>query len=216
MLTNTAPQGQPAAAGSKNFAPLFQLCNLLPVQTGAQTPCRMLPDPSALASATLPGELYGGHPLWAANDTIVYQGCAVWLQPNGCGIYLLRAVKTAGNDGIFLRQLTHFANDLPTDTRGNVIAFTSKATGDWEVYVMRLDGVWVKNLSQSPNATDILPAISPDGNWVAFVSNRSGKWAIWVTPILDGEPRKLFDLPSDQPWGDNNQSWPEQHLTWGS
>jgi hypothetical protein len=205
-LTNTNAQ---------SFAPLFQLCDWAPSQQGTKSQCRPLPVGSAAALTGLPSELRGAYPVWAANDTIVYQGCAAWIQPDACGIYALRTTRQSGNDEVFLRQLTHVANDLPADAKGNVIAFASHGAGDWEVYVMRLDGVWVKNLSQSQNSQDILPAISPNGNWVAFVSNRSGKWAVWVTPVLDGEPHKLFDLPGSKPWGDNDQGWQEQHLTWG-
>ncbi|MFN8494890.1 MAG: hypothetical protein U0350_45220 [Caldilineaceae bacterium] len=198
---------------SASAAPLFKLCDLAASQGDAKAQCRTLPDSQMLAATKLPGELRGTHPLWTANDTVVYQGCAEWLKPAACGLYLLRAKQT-GSESLFLRQLTYVESDVPTATRGNVIAFTSQGTGDWEVYVMRLDGAWVKNLSQNSTAQDVLPTLSPDGNWLAFVSNRSGKWAVWVAPLLTGEPRKLFDLPIDKPWGDKDQNWQQQRLSW--
>ncbi len=206
LLTNTNAQ---------SFAPIFQLCDWSPLQQADKTLCHMLPIGSTAALTGLPTEFRGAHPVWAANDTIVYQGCAAWIEPDACGIYALSAPKQPGNDEVFLRQLTHSANDLPTDTRGNVITFASQSTGDWEIYAMRLDGAWVKQLSPSKSSQDILPALSPDSNWVAFLSNRSGKWAVWVTSVLDDEARKLFDLPMNNPWGNNDQDWQEQRLTWG-
>jgi len=201
------------ATESAGAAPLFKLCDVAAGQADAKAQCRTLPDSQVLAATKLPGELRGTHPLWTADDTVVYQGCADWLKPAACGLYLLHA-KPTGSDSLFLRQLTYAENDLPTDTYGNVIAFASQGTGDWEVYAMRLDGAWVKNLSQNSTAQDVLPTLSPDGNWLAFVSNRSGKWAVWVAPLLDGEPRKLFDLPTDKPWGDKDQNWQQQRLSW--
>lgn len=201
------------ATESAGAAPLFKLCDLAAGQDNAKAQCRTLPDNQVLAATKLPGELRGAHPLWTADDTVVYQGCAEWLKPAACGLYLLHA-KPTGSDSLSLRQLTYAESDLPTDTHGNVIAFASQGTGDWEVYAMRLDGAWVKNLSQNSTAQDVLPTLSPDGNWLAFVSNRSGKWAVWVAPLLDGEPRKLFDLPTDKPWGDKDQNWQQQRLSW--
>ncbi len=75
----------------------------------------------------------------------------------------------------------------------------------------------MRNISNSPNSNDGLPTISPDGNWVAFVSDRDGQWAIWATPITDGsaKTKKLFNLPSDSPWGNEGQGWIDERISWG-
>jgi Tol biopolymer transport system component len=78
-----------------------------------------------------------------------------------------------------------------------------------------LNGGGVKNLSNSPDSNDGLPAISPDGNWVAFVSDRGGSWAVWAVPIMGGDVQKLFDLPADHPWGDGDRNWTNERISWG-
>ena len=40
-------------------------------------------------------------------------------------------------------------------------------------------GAAVTQLTKDP-ANDVMPAISPDGQWVAFASDRSGNWDIYL------------------------------------
>jgi hypothetical protein len=170
-----------------------------------------------LVSAGLRDEIWGYHPVWTASDMIAYRGCNSWSRkPTSCGIYIVSSTSTRGfSDGFIPRQLTHSTEDIPSDTKGNLIAFTSHQEGNWEAYLMGLDGAGVKNLSNSPNSNDGLPTISPDGNWVAFVSDRSGRWAVWVVPVAGGSAHKLFDLPSDNPWGDGDRAWTNERISWG-
>ena len=49
-----------------------------------------------------------------------------------------------------------------------------------------------RNLTRSPNAREIAPAWSPDGQQLAFLSDTSGEYELYVRPMLqDGEPRRL-------------------------
>jgi Tol biopolymer transport system component len=99
------------------------------------------------------------------------------------GLYLLdvqQALQTGGHSGL-VRLTTYPGNDwdLAWAPDGNRIAFSSLRDGNWEVYVMGLDGRGEKNLTRYP-ADDWLPAWSPDGRQIAFVSDRDGNWEIYA------------------------------------
>jgi hypothetical protein len=191
-------------------------CSLLPPHQEEEARCQDITKLGMLVSAGLRDEIWGYHPVWTANDMIAYRGCNSWARrSSSCGIYIVSSTSTRGfSDGFIPRWLTRDTSDTPSDTRGNLIAFTSHREGNWEAYVMDLDGANVRNLSNSPNSNDGLPTISPDGHWVAFVSDRSGQWAVWVVPVAGGPAQKLFDLPSDNPWGDGERAWTNERISW--
>ena len=64
------------------------------------------------------------------------------------------------------------------------ITFESRRHGNSEIYIMNDDGTSQVNLTHNP-ATDINPAISPDGEYIAFASDRAGKMEIFKMK-LDG------------------------------
>ena len=147
---------------------------------------------------------------------IVYSGCNTWAGSRLCGIYRVPSGSTKRlSDGFIPGQLTRDSSDIPTDTKGNLITFMSRRDGDWESYIMDLNGAKVNNLSNSPASHDGLPTISPDGAWVAFVSDRTGHWAIWAVPVAGGSAQKLFDLPAIHPWGDGDRTWTNERISWG-
>jgi len=162
------------------------------------------------------GPIEGTHPIWANNDMIVYQGCDSWLGGSACGIYAVGSWATKGfSDGAIPTQLTHDTSDIPGDTKGNYILFTSRRDGNWEVYLMGLDGNGMRNLSNNPQSNDGLPTISPDGNWVGFVSDRDGHWAVWAAPLAGGTAQKLFDFPVPNPWSTGERDWTNERISWG-
>jgi hypothetical protein len=209
--------GNPELTPHVNSYRICVQCSLLPPHQEADLRCQDITKLGMLVSAGLRDEIWGYHPVWTANDMIAYRGCSSWSRrPASCGIYIVSSTSTRGfSDGFIPRQLTHDTSDIPSDTKGNLIAFTSHREGNWEAYVVGLDGAGVKNLSNSPNSNDGLPTISPDGNWVAFVSDRSGRWAVWVVPVAGGSAQKLFDLPGDNPWGDGDRAWTNERISWG-
>jgi uncharacterized repeat protein (TIGR01451 family) len=191
-------------------------CSLLPPHEEAEPRCQDIAKLGMLVSAGLRDEIWGYNPVWTANDMIAYKGCDSWAGFASCGIYVVSSTSTRGfSDGFIPRQLTHGTSDITSDTKGSLIAFTSHREGNWEAYVMGLDGTGVKNLSNSPDSNDGLPTISPDGNWVALVSDRGGRWAVWVVPVAGGPAQKLFDLPGDNPWGDGDRAWTNERISWG-
>ena len=194
---------------------LFVQCSLTPPPQESDERCQdvgrqgmLIPDQMA--------ELQGRYPVWTAGDMIVYNGCNTWGGSKLCGLFAVPAGSTrAFSDGVIPVLLTHEPSDIPTDSKGNLIAFTSQREGNWEAYVMNLDGSQVRNLSQSPTSNDGLAAISPDGQWVAFVSDRSGGRAVWVVPATGGQATQLFDLPADAPWAEGGRAWFTERTSWG-
>jgi Tol biopolymer transport system component len=91
---------------------------------------------------------------------------------------------------------------------GSLLAFASNRSGDFDIYVRRVEGGQEVNVTSDPGQ-DYQPAFSPDGNSVAFVSTRSSKSGmikigstfgfefrkyggdVWVAPALGGRARRL-------------------------
>ncbi|HEX7049665.1 MAG TPA: LpqB family beta-propeller domain-containing protein [Longimicrobiales bacterium] len=59
------------------------------------------------------------------------------------------------------------------------IMFIGNRDGNYEIYVMNVDGSGLENLTNDP-ATDYYPVWSPDGTKIAFVSDRDGNVEIYV------------------------------------
>ncbi len=215
---NRVVYGNPELAvglqGHKPF--IFVQCSLTPPHLETELTCNDIAGHGMLVPAGLMGEIHGTHPVWASNDMIIYNGCNSWAGFGKCGIYSVPSVSTRGfSSGFIPHQLTNHSNDLPGDTKGNLIAFTSFQDGNWEAYMMNLNGNEHRNISNSPQSSDGLPTISPDGQWLAFVSDRGSQWAVWVTLVEGGKVEKLFNLP-DNPWGsDEDRLWLNERISWG-
>jgi Tol biopolymer transport system component len=127
------------------------------------------------------------------------------------GLYMLdvqKALQMGGDSGL-VRLTAYPGNDwdLAWAPDGKRIAFSSLRDGNWEVYIMGLDGNGEKNLTSHP-ADDWLPAWSPDGQQIAFVSDRDGNWEIY-TMRADGTGLvNLTQNPGDDwipAWSPNGQ-----------
>src|SRR4029450_10348134 len=91
---------------------------------------------------------------------------------------------------------------------GSVLAFASNRSGNFEIYVRRVEGGQEVNVTDD-KGEDFQPAFSPTGNSVAFVSTRSCRTGmiqlgssvgfefrtfggdVWVAPALGGRARKV-------------------------
>ncbi|MCB9107524.1 MAG: PD40 domain-containing protein, partial [Anaerolineales bacterium] len=199
------------------FAPfIFVQCSINPPHLEEDALCRDIAVFDVLIPAGQMGDLQGTHPVWTSNDLIAFKGCNSWAGSQLCGIFTVPSASTKRlSNGFIPKQLTRDTSDTPSDTKGNFITFTSQRDGDWEAYIMDLNGNGLQNLSNSPESNDGIPTISPDQQWVAFVSDRGGQWAIWAVPSSGGTPQKLFDLPTNSPWGDQDLSWLTERISWG-
>jgi pSer/pThr/pTyr-binding forkhead associated (FHA) protein len=115
-------------------------------------------------------------------------------------------------------------SDHPTDTNpevspnGSQVVFMSKRSGDWEVYLVGIDGGNITALT-SDDASNGLPTWSPEGDKIAFVSNRDGEWSVWDMDPDGSNQRRLFTTggPVDgivQHDPTNSRGWTEENIVW--
>lgn len=78
------------------------------------------------------------------------------------------------------------------------IVFQSNRDGDYEIYIMNVDGSNVRQLTYN-NTDDNLPRVSPDGQRIAFISNRDGNEEVYVMNRDGSEQARLtFDSAQDR------------------
>lgn len=93
--------------------------------------------------------------------------------------------------------------DVSIDASGQRMIFSStRHNAQPDLYIKNVDGVAITQLTADP-ASDIHPALSPDGRRVAFASHRSGSWDIWIISLEGGPPLQITSGPAD----DAHPSW---------
>lgn len=128
-----------------------------------------------------------------------------WL-PGGSSFIYSTDDDGTDNDEIFLMTLDGRKTQLTdndsfdgfaTPSRdGRYVAFYSGRDGDYEIYVMDIDGRNQRRLTTSPGR-DASPSFSPDGRWVVFESERGGRYEIYAMPFEGGETYRITDAPGD-------------------
>src|SRR5439155_9853930 len=92
------------------------------------------------------------------------------------------AIRIAGGAEANLLDLTSVArlthdpefSEWPTwSPDGKMLAFASNRSGNYEIYVRRIEGGQEVNVTNDPGQ-DFQPDFSPDGNWIAFVPRAAG------------------------------------------
>ena len=86
----------------------------------------------------------------------------------------------------------------------------SNRAGNWEIYVMNVDGSGLKRLTNN-SSIDGLPAWSPNGRSIAFVSDQGGAWGLWVMNADGSGRRKLFAIGG----GGLAFDWQHEQISWG-
>lgn len=211
-LTYSNPQ---LAFGSKGYQTyLFVQCGLKPPNQESDK-CTAIADFGMIIPPGAIGDIIGSHPVWMTNDLLAYKGCNTWEGGGSCGIFSVGswAVKRT-SEGERPRKLADGASLTPTDAKAGLVAYMSRESGDWEVFVMGQDGAGAVNLSNGPGSQDGLGTLAPDGKWVAFASNRDGPWAIYVVPTSGGSVERLFDFPKANPWATGDRDWSNERMSW--
>ena len=91
------------------------------------------------------------------------------------------------------------------------IAFSSNRNGNFEIYVMGVDGGHLQNLSNNPSS-DTTPSGSPDGERIAFMSTRDGHvhpiggYPIYDIYVMDADGSNQQNLTSN-PHYDTSPAW---------
>src|SRR5262245_2044916 len=95
------------------------------------------------------------------------------------------------------RRLTSVVNAYASfSPDGKTVAYQSNATGNWDIYLMNLDGTGVRPIVSS-SAADITPVFSPDGRHIAFCSERDGNRNVYVCDADGSNQKRLTDDPGN-------------------
>jgi len=94
-----------------------------------------------------------------------------------------------------IRKITHSAAweaEPSLSPDGNLVAFTSNAAGNLDIYWVGLKGGEPVRLTDDP-ADDSDPCWLADGSGIVFTSNRRGETGIWKTDLTGSEPALLVE-----------------------
>ena len=98
-----------------------------------------------------------------------------------------KALIKPPNNEVRIRA-THIVSEIEFWAKKFKIVFRSKRDGNYEIYIMDVDGSNQKNLTNN-ETYDGFPDWSPDGKKIAFVSYRDGNGEIYIMDV-DGSNQK--------------------------
>jgi TolB protein len=102
-----------------------------------------------------------------------------------------------------LKRLTNVIDSYPMPSpNGKKVAFQSNRTGDWEIFVMNLDGSDIRQLTHS-SGFDGGPIWSPDGKKIVFPSERDHDPEIYIMDFDGANQKRLTNIPGD----DSHPHW---------
>ena len=147
--------------------------------------------------------IQGDTPAWApAGDQIAYKGCDP--TGNNCGIWLVRQNGTEST-----RIVTDPSAGFPAwSPDGRQIAFMSNRDGNWDIYLVGVDGQGLRRLTRS-KSSEGAPTWSPDGKGIAYMSDQDGHWAIYLQRVDSGLVAKLVVLDTVY------EDWLKERIAWG-
>lgn len=90
----------------------------------------------------------------------------------------------------------------PHVSRDGLVVFQSNRVGGWKLFVARLDGSELRQLTSGPGA-DATPIWSRDGKQIVYASDRGGNEDLW---IVQADGTGLRNLTS-HPASDSHPSW---------
>jgi hypothetical protein len=183
------------------------------VQADTSGPQSVNPQSIDVGGGPLP--IQGRYPTWLANRRMAFTGCDVWQRAGSCGIW---TGYTNQSDSFVPFQINDDPQAQSTDSFGDALLYSSKASGNWEVYA-----VWASlpskrgnpkpvpvNLTNNPSQ-DVGATFSPDAKHIAFISDRGGSWGIWIMDEANLKGRLLAPVP-----GGFGPRWSEERLSWGN
>ncbi len=157
--------------------------------------------PSRLAIIVLASALIGALATWLVLDRVQHSAAS--------GLTVTQVARLTHDP-----SLSEWPSWSPD---GSLLAYASNRSGNFEIYVRRVEGGQEVNVTNDP-AQDFQPAFSPDGNSIAFVSTRSSRTGmikigpyigfeyrtyggdVWVAPALGGQARRLAENGNFPAW----------------
>jgi eukaryotic-like serine/threonine-protein kinase len=138
--------------------------------------------PTGPSSRLTFGDTANLRPTWSADGrSLVYIGSA---STNG-GIPMSRRADGTGTPQTLMRSSFAWAHAIETRDGKWVVARRSFfETGAGDIYAVRKGDTTLVPLVTGP-ASEVMPAVSPDGRWLAYTSNESGVPEIYVRPFPD-------------------------------
>lgn len=139
---------------------------------------------------------------WPSSDN---QGKIIWERDGELEVFDVSSRRSnkvnilVPNDGVNRRRRqASVANQISSyslSPKGERALFAARG----DIFTAPIEKGSVRNLTNSSNAHDKLPAWSPDGKTIAFISDKSGEEEIWTVP-QDGsaEPQQLTSGSSAQ------------------
>jgi len=115
-----------------------------------------------------------------------------------------RHIVAANDDGTWDILLTEAGvnSDPVWSPDGKKIAYSSTDGGNWDIYVMDVDGGNPTRITNHP-AQDVNAAWSPDSSKLAFASDRDGNLEIYVSDLIT----KTITRLTHRPGSDSHPSW---------
>jgi TolB protein len=167
-------------------------------RTGVETVFVMRPDGSDLREI---GE--GVLPQWTTDGRLEYTGRSAFAEPP---LYL---VNSDGTGRIVVRpgeQPPEEHLEEVTSPNGKLIAYLSPQENTVDLFVSRLDGSDVRNLSNTPRAEEMYPQWSPDSKRLVLSSDRNGRFEVFVVNA-DGTDLRQLTTVREGCCGDQYASW---------
>jgi Tol biopolymer transport system component len=87
---------------------------------------------------------------------------------------------------------------------GQFLVYASKASGNWDVFLLRVGGENALNLTEKSPEDDTQPALSPDGKQIAFRSERQGG-GIFIMGATGESVRRLTDYGYNPAWSPDGE-----------
>jgi Tol biopolymer transport system component len=104
-------------------------------------------------------------------------------------------IYVMNKDGSNLVQLTNnsgYDGHPRWSPDGSMIAFeTDRDGGDWDIFVMNVDGSHPRPVTVNTDSNDWMPFWSPDGKWLVFVSGMDGDNELYIIDINGQNQQKL-------------------------
>ncbi|MBU2616140.1 MAG: hypothetical protein KKC19_03480 [Nanoarchaeota archaeon] len=121
-----------------------------------------------------------------------------------------RNIFIAKIDGSKIQRLTYdnWSRQPSWSPDGKLIAFSSRRTGDGEIYVMDAQGNNQKNISQNPETEEAYPSWSPDRKHIVYTSKLVGSSSeseeIWIMDYPSGSNKRQLTKNDQQ---DSQPDW---------